>query len=193
MPIGLSPSNHNVAADGLQKVSRQQLLHHVLHQNEFGLKFESIDFLQTLSLHQNGTDHRGGQREMTLLQRIETISIFAHLLPYRETVFLSVAQSVCFEHRTEIVAMKNEKDRIAEFAKNQIMKLLAHILRSRSRRNGLIRRIQRLQRTGSRRGRGRGRMPRQLEGGGKIRGVNVYKMAALILHDVYHIDCPFPM
>ena len=178
MPITLSPSNHNVIADGLQNGSQQRLLHHVLHQKEFVLRFEFVDFLETHSLHQNGTDHRGGQTEMTLFQWIETISIFAHLLLYRETVLLSVAHSVCFENRTEIVAMNNEKDRIAEFAKNQIIKLLAHILRSWSRRNGRNRRVERLQWTGS--CRGRGRMTCQLESGGKICGMDFYKMKALI-------------
>ena len=145
MPITLLPSNLNVITDGLHNGNRQQLLRHVLHQNEFVLKFEFIDFLETHSLHQNSTDHRGGQTDLTLFQWIEAISIFSHLLLYGEAVFLSVAQSVCFEHRTEIVAMNNEKDRIAEFVRNQIMKLLAHILRSWLRRNGMKRRMEGLQ------------------------------------------------
>ena len=78
MPINLSLSNHNVIADGLQNGSRQQLLHHVLHQNEVGLKFESIYFMEIHSLHQNDTDHCGGQTEVTLLQWIETVFIFVH-------------------------------------------------------------------------------------------------------------------
>ena len=103
MPIVLSPSTHSgsfelqAASRGKgqrrHKMSRRKLLHHVLHENEFGLKFESIAFLQSISLSQG----QGAMNStaLSLLKRIETVSAFSHLVPYRETVLLNVAQCVC--------------------------------------------------------------------------------------------------
>jgi len=165
----------------------QELLRRVLAADDG--QFEAVHFLQGIEMAQ-------ATPPLSLLQRIETLAAFARAVSSKETAFLDIALAVCIKHRRHIQSLGGgpaDRERIEQFAKIEVALLVAHVLSTRRHPNGLLRRIKRLQRRWRRRRRRGSARPPRSGGAAAAKTANVHSVAALILHDVYAIDVPFPM
>merc|ERR1711933_197289 len=124
-------------------------------------------------------DLKDERKTYTLWKKIQIISRFAHLVPFREAMIQYLAQFVCLEYKKEILRMKYDKQKIKEFARTYCLMLMKNIIFTKNSPKGLLKSIKRI-----------------LEGTdmkNKKSKQCIYRMTALILKTVYNITIPFPL
>jgi len=176
-----------------------KLLQHIVEHNEFDVEFETLQWLQRLEVNMvRKTQHLNGdvnaKDKNSLLHRLKSISLFGHLLPYRDNVMVCVAQHLTLKYQQQIFALNYDKLKIKEYAQQHCCILLANVLFTNTNKRGLVRRIKKLcrekrkQQTQSTANASEERNDRN-----NPFDLNVYRMAALILRNIYNIAIPFPM
>ena len=144
-----------------------KLLSQILIDNEIDADFEFVDCLKDLR-----------HKEYTLWKKIKIISRFGHIVPFREAMIQYLAQFVCLRYKEEIVGMKSDdKDKIKEIAKKYCLMLMSNVIFTKNSPKGLMKTMKRIIK----------------QSDIKKSKRCIYKMAALILKNVYHISIPFPI
>ena len=214
-PIALNPSVRSTSFGPLQetyqnakiknKISNpHKLLDHILIDNEFDIKFESIDLLQQVNPIQvenkqylNHSKHKNKKQNLSKLDKIKILSLFGHNLPYRENIFLCVTQYITIKYQQQIYDFKFDKLKIKQFARKHCQILLSNILFTNRNKKGIIPSMRRLL--------NKYKGDNNLDTNTKTNDdnndnnkkdnqhLNVYRCAALILQNVYNITIPFPM
>jgi len=222
-PVQLNPSARSTSFAPLHeeyeneviaemKADPLKLLNHVLHHNEFQMKFESIELLNTLSAQQMKMmiakpEEEEEQKEINnpveldLLRRIRILSQFGHLIPYRESVMLSVVQVITLKYKHQIYHFNFDKLAIKQFATNQCCALLAHILFAHKRKHGVLRSLKRLIRRHKKRKHGQQNHQNMhkniaddennMHDRNNPHNLNVFRIAALIAKCAHDINMPF--
>lgn len=208
-PISLNPSVRSTSFGPLQdqyqndmikdkKSNPNKLLNHVLNNNEFNIKFESINLLKMLNTimidqeKQKFLNKDLNKNNYDLLKRIKIISYFGHLLPFRETVILIIIQYITIQHKEEIYKFNYDKLKIKEFAQKHALKLLSNILFTSKNKKGIIRKIKNLLKIKNRinnikiSSKNNNNLP-------PPNNISVYKIAAVILQNVYNMTIPYPL
>merc|ERR1712228_533533 len=146
-----------------------KLLSQILIDNEIDANFECVELMKDL---------KNKNKKYALWKKIKIVSRFGHIMPMREATIQYLAQFVCIKYKDEILRMRNDKDKIKEFARTYCLMLISEIIFSKNSPNGLIKSIKRMTKEND------------------IKSANkkcIYKMAALILKNVYNISIAYPL
>eukprot|EP01084_Bolivina_argentea_P250153 419045_1 len=152
-----------------------KLLKHILNNNQYNIKFECIHLLNDIVC------------KYSLLKRIKIVSLFGHIISFRETVLLCLAQFITIQYKHQILKMNNDKLKIKKFATKYCLQLISNILLTYKKKNGLIKSIRKLTE------KNQIKFGKNIHNNKKFKDINVYKIAALILQSVYNVTIPFPM
>jgi hypothetical protein len=199
---------------------------HLLHSGSgsgSGLNLTGIELLkcinhESLILHSNcASEQRYTTVRIDLMERIQILSNFARILPYRETVVSCLAQFICIEFREEIEQCQRKC--VSLFARSHVKSVIARILFTYvDDEKGLFANIKHVINDGklllesqSQNGNGsNSSMDNNTNSNNNNSGIqfpsvnvnakpkcvsnlNVYRLASMMLYHIYHLSAPCPI